>query len=220
MKNVLIKMILSAAAAAAASGANAAVIQSFGDGSAVKTVTNSASFQANMLLLNDYVEDGLLFHYVGTGNNNMCGYEGYDCYDFPTDLSPAFSGNYMATGGTNSYISVRKANGADFYRIEFAAGSGYLNLNGYWQTYNDGLRTAAGNFSGPRGTVLGLADAAGFDEVRYFAFSTANKQSGFSAPALDEVSVGVPEPGTLALVAGSLALMGGLRRRRNGQPGR
>jgi hypothetical protein len=36
--------------------------------------------------------------------------------------------------------------------------------------------------------------------VRFFAFSTANKQSGFSAPAIDDVRVNVPEPGTLALL--------------------
>jgi hypothetical protein len=213
MKNVLIKLAVTLATATVATSASATVIQTLGYGTAVKTITNSASFELNTLLANNYVEDGLRFRWFGTGNNNGCGYEGFDCYDFPTDLSPAFSGNYMSTGGTNSYVSVRMADSSDFYRVEFAAGSGYLNLNGYWQTWNNGLMTAAGNFSAPRGAVLGLVDLAGFDEVRYFAFSTANKQSGFSAPAMDEVRVGVPEPGTLALVAGSLALMGGVRRR-------
>jgi hypothetical protein len=200
MKHFLIKMVVAGTAALAAGAASATVVQTLGYGSAVKQVTNSASFEANTLLVNPWIEDGLLFRYVGTGNNNECGYAGFDCFDFPSDLSPAFSGNYLATGGTGSYISISKAGGDDFYRVEFAAGSGYSSLNGYWQTYNDGLRTGAGNFSAPRGAVLGLADLTGFDEVRYFAFSTANKQSGFSAPALDNVRVGVPEPGTLALL--------------------
>jgi hypothetical protein len=200
MKHLMIKMAVAGAVALAAGAASATVVQTLGYGSAVRLVTNSASFEANTQLLNNYVEDGLLFRYAGTGNNNECGYAGFDCYDFPTDLSPAFSGNYLATGGSNSYISISQANGKDFYGVEFAAGSGYASLNGYWQTYNDGLRTGAGNFSTPRGAVLGLLDATGFDEVRFFTFSSANKQSGFSAPAIDDVRVNVPEPGTLALL--------------------
>jgi hypothetical protein len=200
MKHLMIKMAVAGAVALAAGAASATVVQTLGVGSAVRLVTNSASFEDNTQLLNNYVEDGLLFRYVGTGNNNECGYAGFDCYDFPSDLSPAFAGNYLATGGTNSYISIRRADGQDFYGVEFAAGSGYGSLNGYWQTYDDGLRTGAGNFSAPRGAVLGLLDSTGFDEVRYYAFSTANKQAGFSAPAIDEVRVNVPEPGTLALL--------------------
>jgi hypothetical protein len=214
MNKFLIKTTLAAAALAAAAGASASVVQSFGVGSAVKTVTNTAHFELNTQLANDYVEDGLLFHYVGSDRNNECGYQGYDCYDYPTDLSSAFSGNYMATAGTNSYISIRKANLGDIYRLEFAVGSGYMNLNGYWKTYNNGAQTGAGNFSAGDGTVLGLADSTGFDEVRYFAFSTANKQSGFSSPAIDEVRAGVPEPATLALFAGALLGMAGVRGRR------
>jgi hypothetical protein len=198
----------------ASPGAGASVLQSLGAGTAVGVTTNAAHFELNTALANDWVEDGLLFHASGYGANNGCGYAGVDCYDAVSELSPAFSGNYLATSGMNAYISVRRADGADFHRIEFAAGSGYQALNGYWATYADGVRTGSGNFSAPRGAVLGLADGNGFDEVRYFAFSAANRQSGYSAPALDEVRVGLPEPASPALCAAALAGMAAVLRRR------
>lgn len=208
------RLLCAAAMILAAQVAGAAVLQTLGAGTAVGTVTNAAHFDLNTALANDWVEDGLLFHASGYGANNGCGYAGVDCYDAVSDLSPAFDGNYLATSGTNAYISVRRADGADFYRIEFAAGSGYQSLNGYWATYADGQRTGSGNFSAPRGAILGLVDGAGFDEVRYFAFSTANRQAGYSAPALDEVRVGLPEPASPALCAAALAGMAAVLRRR------
>jgi hypothetical protein len=214
MYRTTIRLLCAAALALAAQGATAAVVQTLGAGTAVGVATNAAHFELNTALANDWVEDGLLFHASGYGANNGCGYAGADCYDAVSDLSPAFSGNYFATSGTNAYISVRRADGADFFRIEFAAGSGYQALNGYWATYDDGLRTGSGNFSSPRGAILGLADGEGFDEVRYFAFSTANRQAGYSAPALDEVRVGLPEPATPALCLAALAGMAAVRRLR------
>ena len=208
------RLLCAAALILAAQVAGAAVLQTLGAGTAVGTVTNAAHFDLNTALANDWVEDGLLFHASGYGANNGCGYAGVDCYDAVSDLSPAFDGNYLATSGTNAYISVRRADGADFYRIEFAAGSGYQSLNGYWATYADGQRTGSGNFSAPRGAILGLVDGDGFDEVRYFAFSTADRQAGYSAPALDEVRVGVPEPASPALCAAALAGMAAVLRRR------
>ncbi len=218
MKNTMIQLLVGALAIGAASAASATVVQTFGANTLARHVTNAADFQANTTLSNDYVEDGLLFHYSGSGNNAGCGFEGFDCYDYPTDLSPAFSGNYMATNGTNAYVSVRKADLSDFYGIEFAAGSGYMNLNGYWQTLNNNLVTGSGNFSQPEGVVLALGDKAGFDEVRYFAFSSANKTSGFSAAAIDSVRVGdVPEPGSALLIgAGLLGLVGVRRKQQQG----
>jgi len=196
------------------SHASAAVIATLGSGTAVKTVTNAAHFELNTAMASGYVEDGLLFSYTGSANNNGCGYAGVNCYDAPADLSPAFSGNYMASSGNNAYISIRLASGLDFYKVEFAADTSYLNLNGYWKTFNDSVQTGAGNFSRPHGAVLGLADVAGFDEVRYYAFSTANRQSGFSGSAIDEVRVGVPEPASVLLMAVGLFGLTAVRRKR------
>ena len=208
------RLLCAATLALAAHSAGAAVLQTLGAGTAVGVTTNAAHFDLNTALANDWVEDGLLFHYSGYGANNGCGYAGVDCYDAVSELSPAFDGNYMATSGTDAWISVRRADGADMYRIEFAAGSGYQALNGYWATYDDGQRTGSGNFSTPRGAILGLVDGNGFDEVRYYAFSAANRQAGYSAPALDEVRVGLPEPASPALCAVALAGMAAARRRR------
>ena len=211
------RLLCAAVLSLAAQGVGATVLQTLGAGTAVGVATNAAHFDLNTALANDWVEDGLLFHASGYGANNDCGYAGVDCYDAVSELSPAFSGNYFATSGTNAWIGVRRADGADFYRIEFAAGSGYQSLNGYWATYADGVRTGSGNFSAPRGTILGLVDGNGFDEVRYFAFSTANRQAGYSAPALDEVRVGLPEPASPALCAAALAGMAAVLRRRKRQ---
>ena len=196
--------------------AGAAVLQTLGPGTAVGVATNAAHFDLNTTLANDWTEDGLLFHASGAGANNGCGYAGIDCYDAVSDLSPAFAGNYLATAGANAYVSVRRANGARMVGIEFAAASGYQALYGYWVTYAGGARTGSGSVAAERGAILGLHDWAGFDEVRWFAFSAPGRQAGYSAPALDEVRVDVPEPASPTLVAAALAGLVLTRRRRQG----
>jgi len=207
-------LALSAALAAVAAlpgAASATVMRTF---AAPPSSLHSATFSANLALSNDYAEDGLLFHFTGSANNNQCGYAGINCYDEPSDLSPWFSGNYMSTSGNNAYISIRRADGSDFRNIAFAAASGYLTVNGYWSTWNDNVRTGAGNFTQAGGAMLGLYDAAGFDEVRYYAFSSPNRSSGWSSPAIDAVQADIPEPGTAPLALAGLLGMAAARRRR------
>ena len=127
------------------------------------------------------------------------------------------SGNYFATAGSNAYLSIRST-GAALQGIEFAVDSGYASIYVMWQTWLNGALTGSGRVSlGPAGIgdVLGLSDAAGFSEVRVYAFDSATDTAGYSAPAIDSVrGFTVPEPGSLALA--SLAGLGvaGVRRRR------
>lgn len=204
-------ILIALAALAATVPAYATVMRTY---TAPPASLHTATFHANFSLANNYMEDGLLFRFTGSANNNECGYAGIECYDQPSDLGSWFSGNYMSTAGNNAYISIRKADGSDFQSIAFAAAAGYLTVNGYWSTWNDNLMTGSGNFTQAGGALVGLADAAGFDEVRYYAFSTANRSSGWSSPAIDAVQVDIPEPGSAVLLGAGLLGMAALRRRR------
>lgn len=202
--------------------AAAAVVQTTGAGSATPGATHltyAADFEANTNLDSPWAEGGLEFTHTGLANDNGgCGYAGVDCVAAPGQpYSEAFSGNYFATAGTNAYLSIRSL-GARLNGIEFAVDSGYLAINVLWQTWLDGVLTGSGKVSlgaAGIGDVLGLSDAAGFSEVRVYAFDSASDNSGYSAPAIDSVrAFTIPEPGSLALA--SLAGLGvaGLRRRR------
>lgn len=207
-----------------AAPAMAAVVQTTGAGSATPSATHlsyAADFEANTHLDSPWVEGGLQFTHTGLANDNAgCGYAGVDCVAPGQAYSEAFSGNYFATAGTNAYLSIRSL-GAKLHGIEFAVDSGYLAIHLLWQTWLDGALTGSGKVSlgaSGIGDVLGLSDAAGFSEVRVYAFDSASDNSGYSAPAIDSVrAFTIAEPGSLGLAAlAALAGVGvaGVRRRR------
>ncbi|RZL30606.1 MAG: PEP-CTERM sorting domain-containing protein, partial [Rubrivivax sp.] len=163
---------------------------------------------------------GLQFTHTGLANDNGgCGYAGENCVDVAAGqaYSESFSGNYFATAGTNAYLSIRST-GPALHGIEFAVDSGYPSIYVMWQTFLGGALTGSGRVSlgaSGIGDVLGLSDAAGFSEVRVFAFDSASDTAGYSAPAIDSVrAFTVAEPASLALVALAGVCAAGLRRRR------
>ncbi len=214
------KLLLSLSALFAAP-AMAAVVQTTGAGSATPGaahVTAAADFEANTSLDSPWSEGGLLFSHTGLANDNGgCGYAGGNCVDLNAGetYSQSFSGNYFAAAGMNAYLSIRSAT-RDMNGIEFAVDSGYANIYLMWQTWLDGVQTSTGRVSlgaAGIGSVLGLSDLVGFDEVRVYAFDSASDTSGYSVPAIDSVrAFSIPEPTSLALV--SLAGVAALRRRR------
>lgn len=228
MKNAMFKLAAATLAATAMAQASAAVTVTFGSGTATPTYTNSATFEHNTSVANNYLENGLLFSFVGNANNNGCGYAGTDCYDNPSniDISSAFSGNYMATASVNNsnspgYISIKRADGKDILGLEMAVASGHYaspSVFGYWQTFENGTLTGSGGFTkSASGTILGLADATGFSEVRYYAFRAAGitDVTAYSAPDIDNVRVlsAVPEASTWAMLMAGLTGMFFLRRK-------
>jgi len=213
-------------AALLAAPAMAAVVQTTGAGSATPGVTHltaAADFEANTGLASPWSEGGLRFSHTGLGNDNGgCGYAGEFCVDLGAGqvYSEAFSGNYFATAGSNAYLSIR-TEGPALHGIEFAVDSGYPSIHLLWQTWLGGALTGTGRVSlgaAGVGDVLGLSDAAGFSELRVYAFDSATDTAGYSAPAIDSVrGFTIPEPGSLALASlAGLAWLGVGRRRHRG----
>jgi hypothetical protein len=202
--NILKFLAFSVAAAAFSSGAQATVIQTVGAGTAVTNVEATADFEnQSALFANPYVEGGMSFSRTGlTFNNNGCGYAG--C----SGSFPGFSGNYMYGTGSGGYFDMVSLSGL-FTGLEFNAHWSSGAMPFIWETYRVGVLTGSGTGTVAPGSVLGFADASGFDRLKwtstYSGLPAASFTSTANAPAFDNVkaqfsSNDIPEPGTLALL--------------------
>src|SRR5262245_13444548 len=117
MKLLLIKAALAALVASMSLTASAAVVQTYGSGSAVTAATNVANFETNLTASNTWSEGGMNFSSPFDTPNNPCGYAG--CSGYPGFAG--FSGNFQYSMGQGAYISIQSASGS-FSAIEFAAG--------------------------------------------------------------------------------------------------
>lgn len=207
--------VVAALSLVTASAAQAQVNQTFGAGSAVTTVTWSASFESqNALTSNPYLEGGLTFTRTNLSfNNNGCGFAG--CQG--QAAIPTGTGNYMYGTGNGGYFSIFAPTGLQFSGLELMYGNGFFasNLNSLsWSAYLGGNFVSSGALGAPiaANTILGFSGA--FDELRY----TDQGSSGFNAPAFDEVraeaGTTVPEPSTWLLMAAGLAMVAGAARRK------
>lgn len=177
------------------------------------TVTNQARFgPVNSLHDNPYLEDGLSFSRTGLSfNNNGCGYAG--CVGHVGFVG--FNGNYMYGVG-QGYFTMLAPTATRFHGLEFTVGTGWRSIAGVtWEAYNAGSLIASGSSAANPGDVIGFSSAGGFDELRYSDIA----QFGTHGPAFDDVlaqtTSTVPEPGTWALMAAGLAMVGvGARRKR------
>lgn len=207
--------VLSASLLLAFAGVVSAVpVATTGSGSSVTTVNAFADFEStNALTDNPYLENGLEFSRTGlTFDNNGCGFAG--CAGGWAGAGVVWSGNYMYGVGDGGYFTMKTTGSNVFTGVEFMVANGYLAnpMDVIWETYLGGSLTGSGVLNVAMGTIFGLNDASGFDEVRY---------TGSSAPAMGpafdsfraQYGTAVPAPAPLTLLGASLLAFGGLRRR-------
>lgn len=206
--------LLAAMTVCAAVPVFAAVVQTVGTGSAVKTVSAVANFENSAAASStSYTENGLQFQAYNM-SSNPCGYAG--C----AGSFSGFSGNYMYGVGLGGYFTISAATGKSLTGLEFVADTGYGVSQIYfgWEALLNGVSVGSGAGSASRGSVLAFSSASGFDSLRWTANYTPD-MSDYAAPAFDNVRAqyaspsDVPEPASMALLGVAALGMAVVRRR-------
>lgn len=218
-----IKLIsLAAIALVLSTSINAAPVYSTGAGTAVISTDFSATFEllGEDQTLSNYQEGGLTFNTIGDSNSSACN-DGTLCNNHSGFQGMSGGIYYLPQYGA----IITATNNESFSAFEVMVGTGYSDaiLHGVWETYSLGVLTGSGVFDESVGTIVGLSDAAGFDEVRigtYRQFCVNTMFGGCtSATALDFASAQllttVPIPSAVWLFGSGLVGLIGVTRRKS-----
>ncbi len=113
---------------------------------------------------------------------------------------------YYPSGGANAATSIKAADGAKMYAVEFSTFDGWGSdhvRNLHWWMRDGGVVVAEGVFSAPGPLTSGFSRGAGFDELLVGAYYTAAgaetaTPTTYQSLGLDNVKVQLKKPGALA----------------------
>jgi hypothetical protein len=182
---------------------------SLGAGSSVLTIDRVATFDsitASDINLVNYSEGALS---ITVPDNSHVGSDVFG--------GGPLTGYFYGTNGNQDWVTIRGVDNALFRAAEFRFGTGYEADNVArlrWATFRNGTETGTGQVLSVEGTVAGLRDPQGFDELRLIADDNAafTPTNGTELEFYEPQAIGiddlkmelVPEPASCVLILGML----------------